>query len=262
MPRGCQIVRVFTMDGTGGNRLGVVNDTSGLDDDTMQLIATELGFSETIFADWREAHRPPRVRIFTTLTELPFAGHPLVGAAWVYTHLGPGGPGRLECPAGTVGYRTEGDVTWVDAMVPVTVDELRPDPAAVAAFGVGKPVRTWTVRLPLPYLLAEMGADHDVTAAAPSGLGDTELYLFHREGATVHARFFAPSLGPTEDPATGSAAVALAHALMTEGEEESDLVVHQGEEIGSPSAILLRWDRQRVAIGGTVVRDESRFLDR
>jgi trans-2,3-dihydro-3-hydroxyanthranilate isomerase len=255
MPRGCQIVRVFTRDGEGGNHLGVVNDVSGLGDATMQLIASELGFSETVFADWRDSDRPPQLRIFTPAAELGFAGHPLVGAAWVYTHLG---------AAGVVGYRAEGDLMWVQASVPATVDDTPPDPERVASLGVGAPVRAWTVRLPIPYLLAEMADDAQVSSARPdpSRLGDTELYLFHRAGSTVHARFFAPALGVAEDPATGSAAVALASAMVSTGEAAGDVVIHQGEEMGAPSQIHLRWRPGMVEIGGTVASDGVRFLDR
>ena len=77
--RHCYVLRVFTRGGEGGNHLGVVTDTTGLADVTMQAIATALGFSETIFIDWR-AVGDPRVRIFTPAAELAFAGHPLVGA--------------------------------------------------------------------------------------------------------------------------------------------------------------------------------------
>jgi trans-2,3-dihydro-3-hydroxyanthranilate isomerase len=264
MPRGCQIVRVFTRGGAGGNHLGVVNDVSGLDDESMQAIAAELGFSETVFADWRDIDRPPQLRIFTPSAELPFAGHPLVGAAWVYTHLGPGGPGVLECPAGVVGYRAEGDAVWVEATVPVSVDGTAPGGHAVTAAGLPRPIRTWTVRLPIPYLVAEMADDSEVTAAKPDPglIGETEIYVFHRDGADVHARFFAPALGVVEDPATGRAAVALAHVLTAAGEAEGDLTIHQGEEMGAPSSIRLRWSPGMVEIGGSVARDGALFLER
>lgn len=263
MPRGCQIVRVFTRDGDGGNHLGVINDVSGLNDAGMQRIAAELGFSETVFADWRDDARPPQLRIFTPAAELAFAGHPLVGTAWVYNRLGPGGPGMLQCPAGVVAYREDDDRIWVQATVPVTVDAEPPDPDVCTAVGLPSPSRAWTVRLPIPYLLAEMSDDDEITSFEPDPreFGDREVYVFHRADDVVHARFFAPALGVTEDPATGSAAVALAHALRSAGEAEGDVVVHQGAEMGAPSAIHLRWAPGSVEIGGTVAREGSRFLD-
>ena len=264
MRRSCRVVRVFTRDGVGGNHLGVIDDLSGLGDESMQEIAADLGFSETIFADWSDHQRPARVRIFTPAAELAFAGHPLVGAAWVRHHFVAAGPGELECGAGVVRYRVEGDSVWVEASVPVVVDDVLPDPGSVAALGFARPLRCWTVRLPIPYLLAEMAADADVASARPDPdlLADTQLYLFHRTPRYVHARFFAPSLGVVEDPATGSAAVALAHALSAAGEGQGDLVVRQGEEMGSPSSILLRWHPGVVEIGGAVADEGSRLVDR
>ena len=80
----------------------------------MQRIAAELGFSETVFVGWK-ADEPPHVRIFTPADELLFAGHPLVGTAWVMMHLGPGGISTLRCGIGDVGVRSQGDVVWIDA---------------------------------------------------------------------------------------------------------------------------------------------------
>ena len=82
MPRPCLVIRVFTRDGKGGNHLGVVTELEGLDTAKMQLIANDLGFSETVFID-QHAGDVPRVRIFTPELELPFAGHPLLqGGEW------------------------------------------------------------------------------------------------------------------------------------------------------------------------------------
>ena len=78
------VLRVFTAGREGGNHLGVVNDLVDLDDAAMQQIATDLGFTETVFVDWPEGSIP-FARIFTPAEELPFAGHPLVGAAWCLT---------------------------------------------------------------------------------------------------------------------------------------------------------------------------------
>jgi len=86
--------------------------------------------------------------------------------------------------------------------------------------------------------------------------------LFSRAAGAVKARFFAPALGVREDPATGSAAVALASALSFAGEKEGSLVIDQGDEIGAPSRISLRWGGGMVTVGGSVCRDEVRVLDR
>ena len=261
MPRGCHVVRVFTREGAGGNYLGVVNDVSGLTDAAMQEVATDLGFSETVFADWRDDARPAQLRIFTPAAEIPFAGHPLVGTAWVYAMVGPGGPGVMECPAGVVTYRMDGAVMWVDAPISVDVAEAAETTDRIVAAGYPVPVRTWRVRLPQEYLVAEVADDDAVAAAEASPTSDEEIYLFHRRGDRVHARFFAPTYGVPEDPATGSAAVALAHALAASGQVNGSVTIHQGAEMGHPSEILLEWSPATVRIGGTVSHEEVRFLD-
>ena len=104
MPRHCYVLRVFTRGDEGGNHLGVVTDATSLTAESMQAIALELGYSETIFLEWEEGEIP-RVRIFTPGAELPFAGHPLVGMAWMLGKLGPGGISTLRCPAFEVAIR-------------------------------------------------------------------------------------------------------------------------------------------------------------
>lgn len=252
-------MRVFTFGADGGNHLGVVNDVSGLSAEGMQRIAAELAFSETVFSDWRDDTRPPQVRIFTPAAELGFAGHPLVGLAWVYENLGPGGPGSLECPLGTVTCRSAGSLTWVDVVFPAVVA-----PVHDVAIGVANatPVGLWSVTIAEEYLIAELATDEDVTGAVPEPEAMTlPTYVFHRAGHSVHARFFAPSLGVGEDPATGSAAVAMAHVFRFSGESSGRVTIHQGAEIGAPSRIELEWDERRTAIGGTVAHDGARFLE-
>ena len=111
--RHCYVLRVFTRvsgDGrhVGGNHLGVITDVTGLPDRVMQEIATELGFSETIYVDWR-APGNPAARIFTPGAEMPFAGHPLVGAGWLLQVIGPGGPTAITCGVGDVAIEMTGN---------------------------------------------------------------------------------------------------------------------------------------------------------
>ncbi len=265
MARACQIVRVFTTGADGGNHLGVVTDIVGLDAGAMQAIATDLGYSETVFIDWAGPSSVPGVRIFTPAMELPFAGHPLVGAAWVLSRLGPGAGSRLSCPAGVVEYRSEGAETWIDASaVPVDVAELDGAEDFIARAGLAAPDRIWRLLLPKEYVVAEFFDRDAVTEARPAREVLAERFgtlIFHRDGDAVRARFFAPSAGVDEDPATGSAAVALASALRHAGETDGAVRIAQGAEIGHPSQIGLRWDEASVSIGGTVVRDEARFID-
>jgi len=99
-----------------------------------------------------------------------------------------------------------------------------------------------------------------VASADPPDLpGD--IYLWAWDGDQVKARFFAPELGVVEDPATGSAAVALAAVMTHQGRDSGSIEIRQGDEIGTPSTIHLEWSGNQVSIAGTVVRDETRELE-
>lgn len=262
--RPCYVLRVFTDADAGGNHLGVVVDVTGLDAPTMQGIATDLGFSETIYIDWND-RAVPATRIFTPATELQFAGHPLVGAAWVLATMGPGDIDHVTCGIGDVAFGLDGETAWIEVAAAASV-RLAPDgPALAAAAGLPNPVATRWVDVPQSYLLVEVAAADQVAAATPDFDAMESYdgtYLYARAGAQVKARFFAPKLGVAEDPATGSAAVALAAALSNDGEPDGTLRVSQGDEIGFPSRIELSWGPGRVRLGGTVVRDEVRTLDK
>lgn len=257
MPRHCYVLRVFTRDGSGGNPLGVVTDILGLDDAKMQQIATDLAFSETIFLSWFEGTMP-KARIFTPTAEIPFAGHPLVGAAWILLNLGPVDPGAIECSTGPVTIRQIDDTTWIDCAgdQPVTAIPSDLGPGLV-------PVDSAEVLMPAPYRLVQLRTAAEVAGLTPTivaGLGDAYMWAWADEGNLVRARFFAPGFGIVEDPATGSAAVALAARLRDLGQRQGSLKIDQGEEIGHPSCINLEWNASRTSIGGTVARDEVRFL--
>ena len=257
MPRHCYVLRVFTRDGSGGNPLGVVTDILGLDDTKMQQIATDLAFSETIFLSWFEGPLP-KARIFTPKVEIPYAGHPLVGAAWILLNLGPVDPGGIECSIGPVKIRQVDETTWIDGAGNQPVKAISPD------LGPGLvPVDRAEVLMPTPYLLVQVRTPAEVAAMTPSsvaGLGDVYVWAWSDEGRLVRARFFAPDFGIVEDPATGSAAVALAARLRDLGRGQGSLKINQGEEMGHPSCINLEWTAGGTSIGGTVARDEVRFL--
>jgi len=119
--RSCRVLRVFTRGDIGGNHLGVVTDVSGLDTETMQGIAVHLGFSETVFLQERDGDGP-LVRIFTPVAEMPFAGHPLVGAAWMTgVHMGMAA-GRLQCGVGEIPFRVDDEQVWVDTPMVADVE--------------------------------------------------------------------------------------------------------------------------------------------
>lgn len=254
--RHCYVLRVFTRYGEGGNHLGVIPDVTGLTSDGMQSIATELGFSETVFLDWRKGGKP-YARIFTPATELPFAGHPLVGAAWVLTRMGPGGPDCIECGVGDVAIRNVGLATWIDPPFDQTVSV----PSSDAGEQMGA-VHASEVAMPLPYLVLELRSPQDVSVIGrPPNDGFVYVWAWEQRGERIRARFFAREHGVVEDPATGSAAVAFAATMRARGEPSGSVVIHQGQEMGYPSRIELTWDPDGVHVGGEVERDEVRVLD-
>lgn len=267
MPRHCYVLRVFTRGDEGGNHLGVVTDATSLTTESMQAIAVDLGFSETIFLDW-EKGEIPRVRIFTPGAELPFAGHPLVGMAWALNRLGPGGGDTLRCSAFDVHVRLEGEGAAIDVPLDQIVRSAPEASSKAAAVNLPEPVAAHWVNMPVPYLLIEAESPTAVSEAAPaaeetfreSGIDMVYLYAFESP-ELVRARFFAPGHGVFEDPATGSAAVALAAAQQAGGQPSGRLEIDQGSEIGHPSTINLEWRDRRASIGGTVRKDEVRWLE-
>jgi trans-2,3-dihydro-3-hydroxyanthranilate isomerase len=266
MPRHCYVLRVFTRADEGGNHLGVVTDSTTLTTESMQAIAVDLGFSETIFLEWNPGDIP-RVRIFTPGGELHFAGHPLVGMAWTLQHLGPGGIEAIRCRAFEVRTRFEDDKTAIEVPLDQLVRDASRASDLAAAVNLPDPVSARWVDMPVPYLLLEAGSPEAVAATQPAagsvfrqaGVDMVYLYAFESPGS-VRARFFAPGHGVFEDPATGSAAVALAAAQRAGGQTSGRLEINQGAEIGHPSTIELTWKDDRATIGGTVRKDEVRWL--
>ncbi len=252
--RHCYVLRVFTREDAGGNHLGVVTDVSGLTDRVMAEVAADLGFSETVFVDWRDGG-VPRTRIFTPAAELPFAGHPLVGAAWVLNMLGPGGVDAIDCTVGRCAITVTGDRVAITA--PRAERTVRT--CTLDLGGWVDPEDAVTVSMPIDYHVIEAAGPEVVAGVQPPNLPG-EVYLWSRRGNTVKARFFAPEMGVVEDPATGSAAVALATVLAARGEMHGSVRIDQGDEIGAPSSIHLDWSPAGITIGGTVTRDETREL--
>lgn len=253
MPRQCQILRVFTREQDGGNHLGVVTDLTGLTPETMQAIAADLGFSETIFCDL--SGEIPSARIFTPGAELPFAGHPLVGLGWALNDTLPDPVDRIRYQVGEARIRFEGPQTWIEAPGDQPVENNDSPPLGGEA--------AVTVSMPIPYMVVKFSSPRQIAELVPPpmSLGEVFAWAWEDPGRVVKARFFAGEVGVPEDPATGSAAFALASYFRTIGETEGRLVIHQGDEIGHPSTIRLRWDATNSSIGGTVIRDEVRLLD-
>lgn len=221
MPR-LHVLKVFVgEDGRGGNPLGIFLDGGSVPEERRQDVAADLGFSETVFVDNLEGGE---LRIFTPATELPFAGHPLVGTAWLLAREGYETP-VLRPPAGLIAYSLGGGYTYV----------------------VGRP--EWApafehVRLASPEKV-------DALAGPPEGHDLVGMWAWGNgpSGNFVRVRVFAPRLGVEEDEATGAYAVRLC-ALLGE-----DIEIHQGEG----SLIVARPEPDGgVRIGGKVELVEER----
>jgi len=264
--RHCYVLRVFTRGDEGGNLLGVVTDVTGLPERVMQEIATDNGFSETVFIDWHDAVMPS-VRIFTPAMELPFAGHPLVGAAWVLCSIGPDTVHTMRCAVGEIPFRVEDGLVWVDTPMVRAVRRAPEAEAIAVAARLPEALEAWWVEMPLPYLVMDLGSPVAVAAAAPDlealTAADAGMCMLIADaGDHVVARFFAPRAGVPEDPATGSAAAALAAVRRHHGTLQGSLTIHQGDALGCPSTIHVTWDDQVVRLGGTVRRDRVMVLEK
>lgn len=262
---------VFTDQRFGGNPLAVFPDAAGLDAQAMQALAREFNLSETAFVLPPDAPaNTARVRIFTPHMEVPFAGHPNVGTAWVLAGLGRDQDGmlRFEEEAGLVKVsveRKDGQLAGcrVAAPCPFSMAEAPApgDLAACAGLAVGDisaaavaSVGTAAVFAAVPAEVlgraAPAVAAFRATAARWSAYtGHFLLYLYARDGDVVRARAFAPLYGINEDPATGSAGAALAALLLhQDGGDTLALDIRQGVEMGRPS--LMQAGADRDAAGG------------
>jgi trans-2,3-dihydro-3-hydroxyanthranilate isomerase len=278
-----ETVDVFADRAFAGNPLAVVRGAGDLSTAQLQAIASEFNLSETAFPmaptpAQLAAGAAYRLRIFTPVTELPFAGHPSVGTAWVLARDGliPSGfsaqPVLQACPAGLVTVRADegggrcsaaasGGTGAVVTAVPVS--DAGP---ALAAVGldlsdlVDSPQRASFVSsagLPFWFLLVREGAvlraqarlsdmiglkpPPEVDGTPLGRLGGVVTVAWSSAASTAHVRVFCPDIGTVEDPATGSAALALSAVLMLAGRLPTDgaysYVVRQGAEIGRPSTL-------------------------
>lgn len=226
------VLRVFTdADGNHGNPLGVV-DASTAPPSDRQRIATELGYSETVFIDLPvHGTATASAHIFTPTTELPFAGHPTVGAAWWLRKHGT--PVKtLRVPAGVVA------IEYLE----------RPD----GEFAVIRARSEWAP----DFSIYDLESVEDVLAADPEAYSDdVEHYLWawiDKDAGTIRSRLFAGHLGIPEDEATGAAAVRITDYLSR------DLEILQG--VGSQ--LSTQWDPEGwVKVAGRVVDDGVRRLD-
>jgi trans-2,3-dihydro-3-hydroxyanthranilate isomerase len=297
MARDYAIYDVFTGDKLAGNPLAVVFDAEGLSDERMQAIAGEFNLSETVFV------RPPEnpahtasLRIFTPGKELPFAGHPTVGASVALAERQHGegefdlvsvleeavGPVRCAVRLGSGPSFAEFDLPRIAAPVDVELDaQVVADALCISAADIGfenHRLSVWNagvayVLVPVRDISCAGSIRFDPQRWASSPLGTTSIYVYCRGGvdhrASFHARMFAPDLGIAEDPATGSAVAAMSGAIrhfdaLAPGRHA--LTIEQGVEMGRPSLIHLHIESgkdsvDRARIGGQAVKiAEGRIL--
>ena len=281
---------VFTDTRFGGNQLAVLPEADGLRDEQMQQIAREFNFSETTFVLPPQAGHACRVRIFTPPREVPFAGHPNIGTAFVLATMGVFGPLEastavaFEEQAGLVPitvHRRLGERIWCELTAPQSLDFGKTASAQSVAAAVSlsaddilttsHPPRVASVGL--PFLLAEL-RDRDALERARPDISGFEglaaegidppyvhLYVKTSDGFDLRARMFAPLHGIPEDPATGSANCALVGLLSQIDESANGAFrwrIAQGVEMGRPSVLEARTEKRdgavvNVWIGGECV---------
>jgi trans-2,3-dihydro-3-hydroxyanthranilate isomerase len=260
---------VFTDTPLTGNQLAVFTDARELDTETMQLLAREMNFAESIFVLPPEDGGHVKVRIFTPALELPFAGHPTLGAAFVL-----GQPLQLveiniETGRGIVPVRLEREgpkITfgWMSQPIPAwrpyeKADEL------LAVLGVESELPVDWYDLGPSHVYVALRSPDEVAALRPDFQAllafDSGVNCFARiEGNRVKTRMFAPAHGVPEDAATGSAAGPLAVHLLRHGRIQSgdEIEIEQGAEIKRPSKLHARAEGtperiDRVEVGGSAV---------
>ena len=263
------IADVFTAAPLEGNQLAVFPDGRGLGADVMQRTARELNLSETVFFLPAEHPADVRLRIFTPAGELSFAGHPVLGSAFVLGEALGASALTLETGTGLIPVdleRERGRIAFGWMVQPVPVPEPYEDAAVLlAALGVresGLPVEAY--RNGPRHVYVELASEAEVAGLWPDqrALAQLPVYVntFAGRGQAWKTRIFAPYHGVPEDPATGSAAGPLAVHLARHGRIGfgDEIEIRQGEEIGRPSRLYARAEgsagkAERVLVGGSAV---------
>lgn len=279
MPRQYAIYDVFSADKLAGNPLAVVFDAEGLSDEAMQAIAAEFNLSETVFilpAD-NPAHGA-KLRIFLPRRELPFAGHPTVGAAVALAERKTGNGIDIDLmnvleegvgPVRTVARLQSDAASFAEFDLPRLSSQIHAEvekEAVALALGVdpheigfeNHHISLWNAGV--PFMMVPV---HDLSVAAKvrceagswerlAPMADGQLadaFVYCRGGvaheAHFHTRMFAPHVGIPEDPATGSAVAAFSGAIhLYDGllDGHHALLIEQGVEMGRPSKIHLHLD--------------------
>jgi trans-2,3-dihydro-3-hydroxyanthranilate isomerase len=277
--RDFKIADVFTGNPLEGNQLGIFLDGRGLDTAMMLKATREMNYSETVFflppehAEPEHPEADARVRIFTPAGEIPFAGHPTLGSAWVIGEALGKNTVTLQLGVGNVKVELEreGDVITFGRMSQPIPTWGPYDRTAELLDALGNPGRQDKDALPVEWyrngplnVYVEFPSEEAVVALAPD-MGKLAKIPVNAScfAATENGwitRMFAPALGVPEDPATGSAAGPLAVHLARHGRIKfgSEIEIRQGAQIHRPSVLYARADGtenaiERVLVGGRAV---------
>jgi len=255
------VADVFTDTALTGNQLAVFTDGRAADDELMQRLAKEMNYSESVFVLPAENGGHARIRIFTPATELPFAGHPVLGSAFVLAAPLQLGQINLETGAGVVPVTLEREgakITFGWMSQPIPQHEPFAEADAVQellGFRSELPVELYHQGPGFAYFELESKealAALDPDFGALGRITDYGISCFAGSGTSWKTRMFAPSSGVPEDPATGSAAGPLALHLARHGRIAfgDQIELSQGDEIGRPSKLFAR-------VTGTLERTET-----
>jgi trans-2,3-dihydro-3-hydroxyanthranilate isomerase len=265
------VADVFTDRPLAGNQLAVFTDARDIPEELLQPLAREMNFSETVFVYPPAGEGDVRLRIFTPTAEMPFAGHPVLGAAFVL-----GGPLqrveiRFETEAAIVPVSLEREgprivFGWMSQPLPriQPFDREAELLEALRIDGAELPVELYD--LGIRHVLVALASEDAVAAVEPDLIALAKLQgvvgtsCFAGEGNRWKTRMFAPADGVPEDPATGSAAGPLACHLARHGRIAfgDEIEISQGEEVGRPSTLYARVEGTRerideVLVGGSAV---------
>jgi trans-2,3-dihydro-3-hydroxyanthranilate isomerase len=266
------VADVFTDTPLQGNQLAVFTDAREIHEQQLQPLAKEMNYSETVFVYKPEAEGHARIRIFTPTSELPFAGHPVLGTAFVLA-----GPLqlpeiRLETGQGVIPIALERDesgrIVFGRMQQPIPkVEPFERTEELFTALGIeGSELPVELYDLGIRHVYVALPSDEAVAALEPDYpalvrlTGIVGVNCFAGSGTRWKTRMFAPADGVPEDPATGSAAGPLGvhlarHGLISFGEQ---IEITQGVEIGRPSKLFVRIDGsaeriERVECAGSAV---------
>jgi trans-2,3-dihydro-3-hydroxyanthranilate isomerase len=263
------VANVFTDAPLSGNQVAVFTDAREIPEETLQPLAKELNLSETTFIYPPRADGHVYMRIFTPSVELPFAGHPTLGTAFVL-----GAPLQLveikiETGRGTIPVQLEREgarIVFGRMTQPLPSVTLFPRAAELlAVLGVESQLPVEIYDNGVPHVFVTLGSEDEVAALQPDSqrlleFGVVGINCFAGDGLRWKTRMFGPGLGMVEDPATGSAAGPLALHLARHGRiafgDEIEIV--QGVEIGRPAKLFARVEGsadavERIEVGGSAV---------